>query len=451
MFYGRENELRIISEALNKPYCFVMVYGKRRVGKTTLLLHALDSDEAKTIYYECAETSMANNVDKFLFTLKDCGVIDYDIVMRDFDDVFRFLDRLNVTLNIVIDEYQYLRDLDSGCDSIFQKVADGSLGHIRLFICGSHVGMMRDLTNSSNPLYGRFSDIIELGEWDYRESACLYPELCAYDKVALYAVFGGSPYIVSKIEGKKTLRENIVDLYLKKDAVAFSYVDKLIMTTSSQRPAVISVLQALGNGKNKFSEIGDKSHISDNATLSKTLNLAISLHLIKKEYPINKLGDSKKAWYEIDDNVVRFFYAFIYGRCSMLEKIGPELFYDSYIEPGLTEYVSRRFEDICRTYFSLLCKHGMMSGVKAIGTYYYDCPANKKNGEFDVVIEKNLGYDIYEVKYLSSKMKRQTMIDKTEKVRAIKGLAVDVVGFISVNGFEDDCAGSLIDGEDLYK
>lgn len=452
MFIGRENELKIIDECLSRPSCCVLVYGKRRVGKTTLLLHALEGSKEKTVYFECAPNTIQYNADKFVEALNQENVIDFNFPAKDFDDIFKFLNRLDVTLNIVIDEYQFLKEMYPAVsvDGMFQKIADNYLSHIRLFLCGSHVGVMTELLNSGNPLFGRFTRIIGLEEWNYKEASLCYAGRSPYDKVAFYSVFGGSPYLNTEIDAEKSLKENVIKIFLKKDSIGLAYVNQLLMTSSSQRNSLMDILEAIGNGRNKFTEIKDKSQISDNLKLTKILNLAISLRLIKKDSPINRHDVNKKIWYEIDDNAVRFYYTFVHRYLYRLEQIGSELFYDKYVQPKLDNYIPRRFEDICRTYFTLQCKEGKRHDIRGIGTYYYDLPSQKRNGEFDVVLEKELGYDVYEVKYLATKMPKDMMDEKSEKIREIPDFFVDKIGFISVNGFESDCGGILLTGEDLY-
>lgn len=123
------------------------------------------------------------------------------------------------------------------------------------------------------------------------------------------------------------------------------------------------------------------------------------MELIKKIYPINVGEDKKKVYYEIDDNLLRFYYSYIYRRKSQLELLGPDTFYDQYIEPSIITFILHRFEDIARVYFSLLAQKGKLNGIYDIGTYYYDDSKNKSNGEFDVALEFEDKYSIYECKY----------------------------------------------------
>lgn len=119
-------------------------------------------------------------------------------------------------LNIIIDEYPYLKVFEKSetIDSIFQNIIDNCIANISLFISGSHIGMMKNMLEEKNALYGRFYDIIKLNELNYKETETFYSNLKAYDKIALYSIFGGSPFVNNCINPNKTLKENILNTIL---------------------------------------------------------------------------------------------------------------------------------------------------------------------------------------------------------------------------------------------
>ena len=129
-----------------------------------------------------------------------------------------------------------------------------------------------------------------------------------------------------------------------------------------------------------------------------------------------------------------------------------ESFYDEYIAPSLTTFISHRFEEIGRAYFSILAKKGRLKGVLDIGTYYYDNGAEKKSGKFDVALARKNACDIYEVKYYSDVMKEKEMLKEEEQINRIKGLKINKIGFITVFGTEKKLERSeYIDGKNLFE
>ena len=211
------------------------------------------------------------------------------------------------------------------------------------------------------------------------------------------------------------------------------------------------IFYAISNGQKKYSDIENRLGFKSNGNLSKHLNSLEDMEIVAKVYPLNKPEDNKKASYEVRDNLLRFYYTFVYKNKSALQMLGAEAFYEEYIEAPLITFISHRFEEIARTYFSLLVKNGKLRGISNIGTFYYDDAATKSNGEFDVVLQRKNIYDIYEVKYYSSPMRLGEMQKEENQVRSIKGLQIGKIGFISTGGYEEtpktyDC----IVAEELY-
>ncbi len=453
MFIGREKELALIKSNLQKASSGMMIYGKRKIGKTTLIKKALEDHSDKTIYYECIKTSMQDNIDGFVKVLVRMDVLPVPMSFESFIDVFAYLNTLNENFNIVIDEYPYLKEYTESktVDSIFQSVIDNHISNIRLIVSGSHVGMMKDLLEEGNALYGRFSQVILLKELDYKTISAFYANKSAYDKIAMYSVFGGSPYINELLNPELSLKDNIVASLLNPSSAVYIYADNLLLSDLSSVSNMERIFYAIANGKKKYTDIQSKLSLSNNGTLNKQMLILLDMELVSKVNPINRADDNKKTRYEITDNLLRFFYAYIYGNKSALQMLGPDAFYDEYIAPSIVTFISHRFEDICRAYFSQQVQSRKLMGVLNIGTYYYDDSKIKTNGEFDVVLERKEVYDIYEVKYLTQPMSDSQIQKEVEQIRAIRGLTVGTIGFISANGFESTNGDYIyLHGEDVY-
>ncbi len=439
MFFGREKELALIRSLLAMDNGSMMIYGKRKVGKTTLIQKALSEHSDKFVYFECLKSSMEDNIKLFTAEIVREKVLPIAIKFESLIDLFTYLNTLPQKLNIVIDEYPYLKAFNQSAevDSVFQNIIDNRLSNIRLFISGSHISMMKDLLEEGNALYGRFTSVICLKELDYRTASEFYRDKSAYDKVAFFSIFGGSPFVNRSINPKLSLKENVINTILNPSSSIYNYADNLLLSDFSQANNMERIFYALANGKKKYTEIQSILQLNSNGILSKQMKVVLAMDLVSKVAPINKLNDAKKTCYEISDNLLRFYYAFVYGKKSALQMIGAEAFYEEYIEPVLTTYISHRFEEICRSYFSLQAEKRKLTGVLNIGTYYYDDPKNRKNGEFDVVLERRDCFDVYEVKYLSSPLTKRQMQAEVAQISEIEEIQIGTIGFISVNGFEE--------------
>lgn len=454
MFIAREKELKLIKDLLAKKSGIAMIYGKRKVGKTTLIRHALKDSKDKTVYYECLKSTLEDNIEGFVAVLVREGILPVPLVFRSFTDVFAYLNTREETFNIVIDEYPYLKlfTKPETVDSIFQTVIDGHLKNIRLFISGSHVGMMKDMLEEKNALYGRYSLTMQLKELNYREASPFYPDKTVYDKVAFYSVFGGSPYVNGFIDPGMTLRENIIATILNESSPVFHYAEQLLISDFTNAIGAERIFYAIANGKQKYSEIENKLGMNNNGLLSKQLSPLVRMDIVAKTFPINKPEDNKKCAYEINDNLLRFYYSYVYKNKSALQVLGPEAFYDEYVDRSVLTFIAHRFEAIVRDYFSLRVKAGKLRGVTNIGTFYYDDSETKTSGEFDAVLQRRDKYDIYEVKYHISLLGTGEMRAEEAQIKRIKGLQVGRIGFVSVSGFEEPSAEyELISGEDLYR
>lgn len=451
MFIGREKELALLQQDyIGKA---VMVYGKRRVGKTTLIQKALKSSSYRTVYFECLKGTMQDNISGLVQELVRAKLLPVPLNFSTLQDVFAYLNALPEKIVVIIDEYPYLKAMNDSAtvDSVFQNIIDNRLVNVELILSGSHIGMMKDTLQEKNALYGRFAVTIKLNELNYLEAAKFYPDKTPYDKAAHYAVFGGSPFVNQALQPEATIRENIISTILNPMSAVYLYASQLLLSDYSVKINAERIFSVIGNGKKRYTEIEDKLDVKKTGNLSKQIKSLIDLEIIARNSPINKIGDNKKSTFEINDNLLRFYFTFIYKNASALQVLGAEAFYDEYIAPALTDFISRRFESICRDYFSLQVRSGKMKGVRNIGSYYYDDSSHRKNGEFDVALEFADGFEIYEAKYYAQPMTLDEIHREVRQVEGIKELTVKQIGFIAIHGFvEREEPYFYLDGNNIF-
>lgn len=453
MFYARDNELKSISEFLESDRSKAMLlYGKRRVGKTTLLKDALSSSGIRYIIFECSEGSVASNLSSL------CQMVDreWDIPVQNcssFENLFSTIQRLGVVGVIAIDEYQWLKQEKEALsiDSEFKRIIDNLSSGLKIILTGSSVSIMKELLDHENPIFGRFNLIINLKELDYLDSALFFEGMSNIDKMRFYSVFGGSPYVLSEINPRLSLEENVESLILNPTGVLRTYIEYVLFAEVRKLSNINRILESIANGKRRYSEIEDSVGLPSSGILSKYLSLLEDMELIEKISPINRTNDKRKIFYSISDNLVRFYYAYVYSNISNIVSIGEAATFENFIAPSLDTFISYRFEEVSRQYFSRLVKTGKRKGVRAIGTYWYDNKATKSNGEFDCVLESKEGYEIYEVKYYKDPMTHSVIEEEAGKIKAIPDLAVSKIGFICSSGFVAQASQyELLDISSLY-
>ena len=455
MFVARTEELSKLSDAMKQAGRASLVYGKRRVGKTRLIKEALNRQDQSIIYYECIKGTMQENIDVFTRLLTELQVLTFTSSFQSFIDVFSYLNTLPRSFVVVIDEYPYLSSFADAeiIDSVFQTVIDQKLSNIHLVLSGSQVSVMKNLLKKGNALYGRFQLILHLRELDYKDAALFYPSLSPYEKIAFYSVFGGSPFILQELREKESLEQNIIRTILDDSSSVSLYTSNILLTDYTNAVNAERILAVLGNGKKKYSELERALQANSTGSLAKQLKSLLATELISQIFPINRPDDSKKKFYEINDNLLRFWFTYLYHNRSALQMIGPKAFFDRLVAPTLiTEYVPHRFEELCRGFFSRLARSGQLPGITNIGTYYYDDPVRHRNGDFDVALEFGDQYQIYEAKYYRKPMTLSEIHKEAGQIRDIDSLNVVRLGFIAANGFEKQEDGfSFFSGQDLYR
>lgn len=451
MFVGREEKLALLQhEHIGKA---VMVYGKRRVGKTTLILKALEQCPYQTVYFECLKGTMQENIDGLVQELVRVKILPVSLAFSSLQDVFAYLNTLTQKMVVVVDEYTHLYAMnDSGAvDSVFQCIIDNRLAHIELILSGSNIGMMKDLLQERNPLYGRFAASIKLEELNYLDAAKFYPDKSAYDKVAHYAVFGGLPFINQALNPVATLRENIIGTILNPMSPVYLYASQLVFSDNALNINAERIFSALGNDRKRYTEIEDALGVKKTGNLAKQIKTLTDLDILSRRIPINKPNDNKKATYELNDNLLRFYYAFVYKNSSALQVLGAEAFYDEYVAPVLTHFIAHHFEDICREYFSLQVRSGRMNGVRSIGSYYLDTAVRGENKAFSVAVELADGYAVYLPKYSAQPMTLDEIHGEAQRMEGVNDPGIKQLGFISINGFvEQEKPYIYLDGNDIF-
>ena len=438
MFFHREKELKEINEELNGVSRKIIIYGKRRVGKTSLIKKIIENNE-NYLYFECIQDNLEANLNLFKLLLEKVMQIPSYVSFTTFQQVFEYLNNLNKKFIIIFDEYPYLKKMNNSnkIDSIFQDIFDNYSSNLNFIICGSEINMMNDLLIEGNPLFGRFTKKIYIEELNYIEASSFYKDKTIMDKIAFYSVFGGSPYINSYINKDESLEWNIKNLFLDEHSSVYNYADSLLISDAINSLQAKKIISFIGNGKKRYSEIENYIDKEKTGKIAKSLKSLVNIKLLKKTYPFNKLNDDKKAYYEINDNVLRFFYAYVSSKNSLILTLGVNNYYDSYIKDSLNTFISFRFEEIVRVYYSLLCKKDILKEVKNIGTYYYDDSINKRNGEFDVVIEFKDYIKFIEVKYYKNKLTLKEMNKEVEQINSIETKFNIKYAFISTSGYED--------------
>ncbi len=457
-FYGRQPQRKLLRQMLSRDEMqTVLIYGRRRVGKSELIKQVLREEKITGIYYECKETTEKNNVDSlaeligeaFHFPKPSFGSIE-ELLQYLFEKA------IEMRIVLVLDEYPYLRAAVSGLDSILQSLIDRyrDISGLKFIVCGSHIDIMKSLLDSQNPLYGRIDRTIDLQPMDYYESALFYESFSPEDRVRLYSVFGGIPHYNRLIDPKCSVQENVTELIASTGARLENEVSMYLRSEISKITNANEVFETLAKGFSRFSDILSQSHVSSSPTLVDVLDKLIRMGLVRKETPINDANNRRKAGYYIADQLSLFYYRYCFRYASQLSVMDPEIFYERYIRDDFeTRYVPVAFEEVCRQYLIRKNRAGELDeSFGRIGRYWYDDPKTKTNGEFDIVTEDSRGYVFYEAKFRSEPLSESRIRQEILQVQKT-GLHCYKYGFISRSGFDAEAKEDLelINLEQLYE
>ena len=265
-------------------------------------------------------------------------------------------------------------------------------------------------------------------------------------------VFGGSPFVLNQLDYTKGLEYNIKNTYLNETSSINMFASDGYTSDITTKETANKIFEALGNTKLRYAKLEEKLGLEKNGLLNKQLKTLIDMQFINKNCPINKKNDNKKVTYYINNQMLRFYYNYIYGKTGLASSLGADAFYEQEIKDSLIGYIAKGFEDVARDFVFEAAKRGIIKDIQDVGTYYYDDAKQKINGEFDVAIEKKDSFDIIEVKYLKDKVTSDIVNKEIEQINKIAEIRIGKIGFISINGFESNINGLtyMFEGKDLY-
>lgn len=409
-FVNRNKELRVLAEEFRDSH-FVVMYGRRRIGKTRLIKHSLEQlnkDIYQSVYLRAIKATSHVQLQDLSEKLNDH--LSLGITIKSYKEFFRSLELLQKTINkklvIVLDEFPYLVESNQSLPSILQEWLDEhESSPIVIAVLGSSESMMHDLfLNDASPLYKRARRVIRLEPIIYKYFAqCLNLNLLSEETFKLYSLVGGIPKYWQFIDSKLTALENANRLFY--DEFSFFETDmQLIFSDEGIRSQnAESILQIMGKGAVRASEIS--SRIGIKATdLSRPLNMLIDAGLIESVVPFGeKAKTSKKIQYILKDLSVIFSYKLYMNHSDRWHTYSEERKKNHLIENA-----------------SFILKNEIRK--KFSGKRYWEDPTKSSKGmEFDCVVlvdEKMI--DVYELKWTLPENKDQLTFSIQTKFQSSK-------------------------------
>lgn len=375
-FIGRKNELYTLNTEYNRDSSFVVIYGRRRVGKTTLIKEFLKN---KTAFYYLATEELESQSMKRLANVvarTTKNTLLQKIEFTDWLDLFQIIAEYKPEEKkvLVIDEFPYLVKTNSAFPSILQNAWDEFLkdSNVMLILSGSLIGMMQKHALSyDSPLYGRRTAQMRLTPLPFT-SIYEVQNLPFEQAVEQYALTGGVPKYLEFFEDGRPLEEQLKDAVLSKSGFLYEEPNFLLKSESLTAVNYFSIIKAIADGNHKLGKIASALG-QESSSLTPYLSTLSELGFIEKRTPITEKNPekSRKGLYFISDNFIRFWFCYVYPYKGELELDNMQIVLDEIHKDFKEKFVAFAYEDICKDIFAKLCSNNAISFVPSrIGSYW---------------------------------------------------------------------------------
>jgi hypothetical protein len=391
-FINREKELSFLHEAFNSDRAeLIVIYGRRRIGKTELIKKGIQGKKAGYFFVEQALEK--ENLESFRNIISQ--TLNNPLIKKgDFtwEELFELIANEEKII-IAFDEFPNLISENKALLSKFQKIWDELLKSttVKLILCGSSISMMENyLLNYKSPLYGRRTGqilvkplkamyIIEFGATTFKET------------VEIFGITDGIPEYIKEVCYRLKHNERLDEVFQPNKSL-FSEAEILIKSELRDPTRYFSILKAVAFGKTKFGEIVNYTDFPT-ATVSKYLSNLINLHIVEESYPIHDDKELRRnRRYYLSDNYFDFYFRFIYPNKSELILNGQITgFYSDY-----NRYLGKIFEKISKEFLEK--STGLLPfKFSRIGKWWY------KDKEIDLIV---LNDKTKEILFIECKWKR---------------------------------------------
>lgn len=340
-FVGRENELERLNELskLKKPP-FLVVIGRRRVGKTRLVQEFIKGIEDSL--YLFVEEKRSEILLREWSKYAGEGVI-----FTSWEPLLRyFFSKHSV---IVIDEFQNFARVDPSFFTTLQKIIDEERHDTMLILVGSYIGMMKRIfEDSKSPLFGRAAEIWNLPPLPMTDILQNIKGNFS-DRISIYSMFGGYPKYYTILDQYDIHELN--DIWARLVIPKYSPLNMepyniLLQEFGGEHRAYFSILEAVARGKKTYTEISDYTGLST-TTLGRYMNDLLNFEIVGRKFPVTETGRSKKSRYQIRDEFIRFWFRYIFPNMNLREAER----YDeilNIIKNDFPSFASLKFEDVAR-------------------------------------------------------------------------------------------------------
>ena len=351
--HRRKRELNDLNQRYkNGKFEFAVIYGRRRVGKTTLINEFVKDKEV--IFCTGIEGNEKENLEglsKSIFSLSQ----DFTGTSSSFasfqealETVFEISEKRRIVF--VIDEYPYIAASYRAISSILQILIDRYKDTSKMFLilCGSSLSFMENqVLGYKSPLFGRRTCQYRIKPFNFFEIKDYYKNFSSTDLAVIYGITGGIPLYMSLMNDNLSVEENIKANFLLPNSYLFEEPTNLIKQECRDPAQYNSIIKAIATGASRMSEICSKTGL-DTGLAASYLNKLMAIGIVKKEMPFGT-DSTRKTIYLLEDSMFRFWYRFIPDNLATINRGLTYLAYQR-IAPQISSFLGSVFEEICKQY-----------------------------------------------------------------------------------------------------
>lgn len=401
-FIGRQRELEVLQDAYKgSRSAFIPIYGRRRVGKSELILRFL---EGKRGIYFLGKKAPAGLQRREL--LEEAAAVLGEPLLAELDaeSWSKVLDAVvsrwqaAEKLVLVFDEFQWTVDTSPELPSVLQEKWDrqwSKSGNVVLILCGSYVGFMeREVLGRRSPLFGRRTAQIQLRPFGFREAAEFHPGYSLVDRAKTFFLCGGVPFYLRFFSDSRSVETNVRRELLQEHAPLYREGDFLLREELREVESYYAILIAIASGHTSNQAISRRADL-DPRRLAYYLHQLLELGYVHKRYPLS--GEKKTARhvrYDLGDPLLRFWFRFVFPNTSYLVHMGAERAWAERIRPHLDAYFGHCFERLCREALPAIYLEEEVTAGFEVGEYW------SRDVQIDVVGLRDDGWiDLGECKW----------------------------------------------------
>ncbi len=327
-FFNRESEiekLAAIRKASKNIAQMTVVTGRRRIGKTQLLLEATKNDT--TLYFFVAKKSEQILCQDFVQEVKTKLSVNVFGEINSFSKLFEYLIDISKQTNftLIIDEFQEFYNVNSSVYSDMQRIWDlnKATSKMNLLLSGSVYSLMHKIFEDYNePLFGRANNHLRIKPFKTNVlKDILYkysPKYKNEDLLALYLFTGGvAKYVQLFMDNGATTKDKMINYLIQEDSILIGEGKNILIEEFGKEYTIyFSILTCIAKGDNSRAKIEAAVNKEVGGYLTR---MERDFGIIAKAIPMFSKSETKNVRYIIEDNFLNFWFRFIYKYSHIIE------------------------------------------------------------------------------------------------------------------------------------